>query len=167
MNSTRMAIPLICVLSQIFLPEARTFSFRVSASQQKAAPRVAPQFTVESQGDVLDEGGRRLALTGYRATDGVLVTNVHGIFDSPSEADSYFEKETAKAMKVVRRGLKKNRKGDSVGRRAEVLYPPSPPNTKAVPAVLWTDGTSYYVLISPSLPDILSLEKKWSRQPDY
>lgn len=135
-----------------------------SVSPQNSQSRRKPPFEKVAGADVTDnDDGTRFALNSYRARDGVMVSELHGSFESTARAEYYFDKNLSKAVRVEHRGIKRDRKGKPVGKRAQIISQVisrvDPPESREVPAILWTSGTDFYELTSDSLPHILSLEK--------
>ena len=70
-----------------------------------------------------------------------------------------FDREVGRAAKILKRGPKKDAKGEIVGERAEVmLVKPD----EGITAVVWTDGYTFHEIRSSSLQDILELEKQYT-----
>ena len=109
----------------------------------------------------LTEDGVDLSFTVFEASDGVRLTAIHREFDSPLRAREQFDKEVAKARKIIERGKKTDSAGKVVGERAQIIARSSG-RGKTVPAVLWTDGPHFYEIVSNSVQDILELEKRYS-----
>lgn len=107
-------------------------------------------------GELVDKDGTHLGFTDYKASDGITLQALYNDFGTPSEAEIELEKEIKAAAKVVEIGVKKNKEGTSVGRRAQIIL--RAPRVKWS-AVLWTDGRSFHEIESRSLRDILELER--------
>jgi hypothetical protein len=136
-----------------------------SVSQQNSQSRRKPLFEKVAGADVTDnDDGTRFSMNSYRARDGVMVTELHGRFETTAGAEYYFDKHLLKAVSVEHRGIKMNRKGTAIGKRAQIISQVvsqvDPPESRDVPAILWTTGIDFYELTSDSLPHILSLEKE-------
>jgi hypothetical protein len=130
-------------------------------SSQDSQSRQKPPFEKVAGADVTDkDDGTRFALNSYRARDGLEVSELHGSFESAARAEYYFDKYVSRAVSVDRRGIKRDRKGRPIGKRAQFISRLDPPESKDVPAVIWTSGTNLYELTSDSFPHILSLEKE-------
>lgn len=142
-------------------------SCRCRSNRRERRLRLAAEFAIPTKvagADVTDnDDGTRFALNSYRARDGVMVSELHGSFESTARAEYYFDKNLSKAVRVEHRGIKRDRKGKPVGKRAQIISQVisrvDPPESREVPAILWTSGTDFYELTSDSLPHILSLEK--------
>jgi|SRR5580692_1549221 hypothetical protein len=106
-------------------------------------------------GDVL-QGGELLGFTDYEASDGVRLRMLYKNFDDGEQASAMFNSEIGRAVKVLKRGPKRDADGRIVGERAQ-LFLATP--TEGQAAVLWTNGRRFHEIQSKSLPDILELEK--------
>lgn len=109
-------------------------------------------------GELTTEDGVRLGFTTFKASDGVKLTAIDGEFVSAQRAHQEFDKEVAKAAKVIERGKKKDKRGTIVGERAQILVRTKAPDMPT-PAVVWTNGSWFREILSTSVPDILELEK--------
>jgi hypothetical protein len=114
-------------------------------------------FTVDAMGEGFDEDGVHLGFSGYTASDGTKLTASYTWFFGDEGAPKYFERQLAKAAKVIERKKKLNSAGKVVGERAQILRRVDPQTT--VPAVLWWDGKTFHEIYSSSLNSILQLEK--------
>jgi hypothetical protein len=112
------------------------------------------QFKTGMSGDMIQDG-ILLGFTDYEAPDGTGLNVAYRTFNDAAQAAAFFDKETAGAAKVVKRGDKKDKKGKVVGERAQILLPK--PNEGLI-AVIWTDGRTFHRISSSSLKDILDLE---------
>ncbi len=111
---------------------------------------------------VSKDGAKMMMIRGYQASDGVRLSVVSGEFESSSEANDYFEKEIGKALKVLKRGDKTDSSERVEGRRAEVELTTYTP-TGSAPAVVWTAGSLFYEIVSPSMADNIKLEKLFTK----
>ena len=107
-------------------------------------------------------GAKMMMIRGYAASDGARLTVISGVFNSPSDADDHFEKEIAQSLKVLIREDKKDKNGHVVGHRAEAVIP-TYISAGSSPAVIWTSGSSYYEIVSPSMADNQELEKLFTQ----
>jgi hypothetical protein len=105
----------------------------------------------------LDDDGVHLGFTNFDASDGSGLRLLYEDFDSPASAQAFFEKQLAKAEKIVERKKKLNAAGGVVGERAEILM--RRPPEKSLPAVLWTNGVAFREIYSTSRHSLLELEK--------
>ena len=115
------------------------------------------EFAPGDMGELRDEDEVHLGFTHFKASDGTDLMVLYEDFDSTAKAEEYFEKQLAKAVKVMERGNKVNGVGKVVGVRAQILLRLDPPKT--IPAVLWTDGLKFHEIYSSSLKNALELEK--------
>jgi hypothetical protein len=130
-------------------------------SSQNPQSRPKPTFDKVVGADVTDkDDGTRFALNTFRARDGVMVSELHGSFESTARAEYYFNKDVSQAVRVDHSGVKRDRKGKAIGKRAQIIVRLDPPESGDVPSVLWTSGTDFFELMSDSLPHILALEKE-------
>ncbi len=102
--------------------------------------------------------------TSYLASDGINLLAIYTTFDDAAQAQAAFDRELAKAEKVIKKG-KKNKEGQIVGERAQIVLlggqadiVASKPDERFA-AVVWTDGASFHEIESSSLRDVLALEK--------
>jgi hypothetical protein len=120
--------------------------------------RHSPSFTNTMMGELRDEDGTHLAFTSWQAPDGWRCELIHNEFPSSVAAEEYLEKQTAKAVKVLKRGNIRDRNGKIVGKRVEVIFGTSGSNREG-PAVLRTNGPQFYLVLSDSFRHILQVEK--------
>ena len=114
-------------------------------------------FKQMSVGEALDENKVHLGIATYQASNGTILTVLQGGFKSPAQAQAYLEKQIAKATRVIRRDVKKDKKGKVIGERAQGLFPVEHSDVPT-PAVLWTNGADFNEILASSLPTILKLE---------
>jgi hypothetical protein len=98
----------------------------------------------------------RLVLTDFEASDGVRVHYEHGQFRSPKEAKRYLHWKVARASRILKRGVNTDSRGRSVGLKAEVVLAADHKDS----AVMWTDGATFYEVISESLADAEEFAKR-------
>ncbi len=104
--------------------------------------------------------GVRVGFTDYRACDGELVKVLYWDFTTSQQASRAFSGELARAAEILNRGSKTNQKGDIVGERAEVVFPPREAGGLRR-AIVWTDGLKFHEMKSRCLCDALELEKTY------
>jgi hypothetical protein len=128
----------------------------VGMNESETAPA---KITYENalMGEMRDEDGVHLVFTDVKASDGNYLTVLYQDFNSPADAQAFFEKQLAKAAKVVDRKNKLSPDGTFVGERAEILLGLS--SGGAIPAVLWTDGVKFHEISSTSRDSVLELER--------
>jgi hypothetical protein len=114
-------------------------------------------FEKTGMGELRDEDGVHLGFTNFTASDGNTLAVLYEDFGSPATAQTYLEKQMAKAAKVIDRQNKLSPDGTVVGERAEILLRLS--SEKAIPAVLWTDGVKFHEIYSTSRDSVLELER--------
>jgi len=111
------------------------------------------------RGQLVDEDENPLAFTSFSVADGTKLLEMHKFCASPSQAVAYLNRQISKAQKTVNRGQKIDRKRKVVGRRAEIRVNVEGSHDKDW-AVMWTDGSDFYELLSQSLCHILELERR-------
>ncbi|MGB6882775.1 MAG: hypothetical protein WBE10_01865 [Candidatus Acidiferrum sp.] len=100
-----------------------------------------------------------MGFTAFKGSDGSALMVLYEDFAGSAVAQSYFEKQIAKAAKVIKREKKLNTSGKAVGDRAEILLRLD--DGKTIPAVLRTDGLSFHEFYSASRESLLQLEKRY------
>jgi hypothetical protein len=135
---------------------------RVILLSQEASPAETPnhkqsgqrkwEFYRTSMGELRDEDGVHLGFTHFKASDGSNLTVLYEDFVSSAQAKDYFEKQLAKAAKIIERKNKLDTEGKVVGERSEIPLRISP--EKTIPAVLWTDGVKFHEIYSSSRESI-------------
>jgi hypothetical protein len=116
-------------------------------------------FEIIGMGTMKMEDGADASFKKLRASDGVGLLAIYRRFDSPSLAKEQFDKRSIRFASVVKRGVKKDELGKTVGERAEVILRLDEHQT--IPAILWTNRSSYHEIRSISVPDMLALEKTY------
>jgi hypothetical protein len=93
-------------------------------SQRRSEPAAGgvkkKEFTIKTMGELVDEDGVHLGFTLWQAPDGRSYTVIHNEFSSPLAAQEYLDKQTGKAIQVIKRGDARDSKGKIVGKRSEV-----------------------------------------------
>jgi hypothetical protein len=135
---------------------SRTGSGQTSTKRDRSAPKKVT-FESTSKGQMEDEAGVHLGFTNFTASDGNTLSVLYKDFGSSANAQAFWEKQLAKAVRVIERKKKLDPTGTVVGERAEILLRLSP--QRAIPAVLWTDGVKFHEIYSSSRDNILELEK--------
>lgn len=152
---TYAAAMLALIFSEAFQPPITELPQPTSQQGSSSSEKKKLIFKRGISGDVL-QGGKLLGFTDYEASDGIGLRILYYDFDDEHQAAEMLESEIGRAIKVLKRGPKKNAEGHIVGERAELLLAkPAEGQT----AVLWTDGRKFHEIQSKSLPDILELEK--------
>jgi hypothetical protein len=123
--------------------------------QQKNTSR--PEFTVVMRGEGTDADGLFVAFTTYEGAPGFRLSQIHRMCATEKEAHEYFEKQLTR-FKVVSREPKKDKTGKVVGERAEVLLIRDK-GKEPTPEILFTVGSDYLEIGSPSRDGNLELEK--------
>jgi len=133
---------------------------RWSQSTQKT--KHAMRFETTLVGEMRDRDGIRLAFTVFRASDGTKLTLTHHRFDSPLEAQRYFDKCVENASKVASNTTTKDKSGATVRQRAEAILPTDKDSGNSNFAILWTNGSEFQEIISESREHSLLFEKQVS-----
>lgn len=97
-----------------------------------------------------------LGCTQFGASDGEVLVKYDTEFRSGDEAKRYLDWKVARSVKILRRGVKTDRKGESVGYRAEVQVTSDPKDS----ALIWTNGAFFYQILAKSLADAEEPEKR-------
>jgi hypothetical protein len=145
------------------LQSAQASSAAAPSSQVKN-PTKKKGFEPGIMGELLDEDGTHLGITNFKSPDGPGAAVLYATLDTPAKAHEYFEKQLAKAAKVIDRQNKLYAAKKVVGERAQILLRLDRRTT--YPAVLWTNGRTYHEIYSSSLKNILALEKVY-RYPSF
>ena len=93
----------------------------------------------------------------YKASDGQRLDSKYGEFRTEDEATRYFDWSLAKAAQVITEGDTVDRKGNHVGRRAEVSLKPD----RSSYAVMWTHGAMFREILAGDLAHAIALEKQY------
>jgi len=102
--------------------------------------------------------GTLLDVRTFETNSGVKLTTVHGHFASSSAATAELQRRTSKASKIIEKG-EHTAFGLSVGQRVVAIT--SPLGAKERAAVLLTEGTEFYEIISPSMQLVLEFEARY------
>jgi len=136
-------------------PDSNQTSDSTAADHPKDSSALT--FKLITLGQAFDENMVPLGVATYQASNGTILTVFQGGFRSPAQAQAYLEKQIAQATRVIRRGVKKDKKGKVIGERAQGLFPVQLSDIP-IPAVLWTNGADYNEILASSVPTILKLE---------
>ena len=117
-----------------------------------------PQFAAVARGQGRDADGLTVALTIYEGPLGFRLSQAHRICATEKEAHDYFERQLTR-VEVVSREPKKDKTGKVVGERAEVLLIRDAGKEEPLPEILFTVGSDYLEIGSPSRYENLELEK--------
>ena len=168
-NSTKSA--LICsafmltlgatqMANRVFLFQFPGNNFQAKSTKSRGSEKTKMQFTRGTSGELLTEDGEKLGFTNFKASDDIELQVLYWGFDDAPRATEVFEKQIARAIKVVQRGKKLDKNGKVVGERAQVTFS-SRGSQETFSAILWTDGPKFHQIQSISLPEILELEKAY------
>jgi hypothetical protein len=131
---------------------------KANSAQNQPTKTPKMEFRVDGKmGEIETAYGVHMGFTYFTASDGVGLTMLFLAQSDQGAATEAFDQEIARAVKVMKRGDKKDGSGRVIGKRAEILTPMSKP--APYPAIIWKDGASFHEIISSSLPDALALEK--------
>jgi len=121
----------------------------------------AESYHPTEMGEIRDEDGTQLSFTAWEGAGGSVVTVIHKDFGSPVLASEYFDKQVARAKKVLKLGRQIDGKGKVVGKRAVVVLTSSK-NDRAsqTPTLLFTAGSCYNQWGSKSFAAVLQMEKR-------
>jgi hypothetical protein len=106
----------------------------------------------------LDDNGVPMGFSDFVAPDGIRVHLRYLRTNDAGRANQAFERELSRAAKIEARQEERNSKGEVVGERAQLLMPGL---RDATPRheVTWTDGSTFHLMVSSCLEDVLKLEK--------
>jgi hypothetical protein len=104
------------------------------------------------------DDGVSFSLMGFVAPDGNVANYEYGSFVSSARAMEKFDHEIAQASQVLTRTAVRDKSGTIVGERAEIISLTDTPG-KTAPSIIWTVGSTFYVIISRSGQDNLALER--------
>jgi hypothetical protein len=93
-----------------------------------------------AQREVLVDGVKP-GVSSHKASDGVILEILYNDFNSEQQATELFDKELAKAVKIVERPTKLGKSGKAVGKRAQIVISGSKPS-ETISVVLWTGQSS-------------------------
>jgi hypothetical protein len=160
-----LCLSLVFVLSGASRAKSASMALQSQGSSSGARPvqprpkkKKSLKFENMMMGESITTEGVHLGLMTFQASDGVKLTVIEGEFGSAQRAQQEFDKEIAKATKVIERGEKKDKTGKAIGERAQIMAGTSDPDNP-IPAVVWTDGLWFHEIRSISMRDILELEK--------
>lgn len=158
---TVCCVVLFCVAALPHLVTPKTIqsasSPEASIGPKKHVAETKIEFTEGNMGEIETADGIRLGFTNFKASDGVSVRILYWDFDDQLGVKKAFEKELARASKVLERGEKVDGAGKVVGERAQVLLQTT--DHLSVFGIVWTDGVKFHEIRSASLRDALGLEK--------
>jgi hypothetical protein len=144
--------------SRVFLDQSSGNNSQAKSIESRGKEKKKIKFTRGISGELLTEGGEILGFTNFTASGGVELKVLYWDFDDSPHATDVFEKQVARAIKIVERGKKLDQAGKVVGERAQVTFLSKEPH-ESISAVLWTDGPKFHQIQSSSLPEILELER--------
>lgn len=105
-------------------------------------------------------GALRAGYDESTSEDGTVVDRYQEWYQSAAQARERLEKLTKHASRVIKRGTKKDTKGNVVGQRVELAFEGvDKANSKFV--IAWTDGATLVRLRSASLPLLLDFESQF------
>jgi hypothetical protein len=117
------------------------------------------KWRVAGMGELQASDGTPLSFTTYKSADGVPVTVIYGTFSSEMRAAQELDSAVKNAEKIVNEGPSRDSLGNAVGKRAVLLVRNEPSNASET-AILWTNGQSFYEVLSPSQPVAIYWEKR-------
>lgn len=120
------------------------------------------KWKMTAMGELGAHDGSSLSLRSYTKKDGKTVTIVHGDFSSDAEAIEELNHAVKAANKIVDRQSLKDDNGKTVGERILAVFMQNEPKEE-LQSVLWTEGSTFWDVSSPSLSVTLEWEKKISR----
>ena len=132
---------------------ANTLSSPLRSAEKK-------KWHVAGMGELQAPDGTPLSFTAYKSADGVSVTVIHGTFTSEVRAVQELDRAVKKAEKIVNEGPSRDSLGNAVGRRAIMLVR-NEPSSALETAILWTNGPSFYEVLSPSEPVAIYWETRY------
>jgi hypothetical protein len=158
------------ILIGVFIITGYVIAGPKSISEKPSGKRL--EFRLVAVGDYVDEdateaGFRTFGLADthlgsakYTASNGDMLITYGCEFRSPQEAKRYLDWKVARSSKTVRRGVKTDASGKSVGYRAVVLLAPDQKQSE----VMWTSGPFFREIIGTSLADAEEFEKQTARK---
>lgn len=141
----------------------------ILASLAHSAAKRPLTFQITARADVVDQeateagfqtrnwDSAEFGYDRYKASDGQRLDSKYGEFRTEDEATRYFDWSLAKAAQVITKGDKLDRKGNHVGRRAEVSLKPD----RSSYAVMWTHGATFREIYAGDLAHAIALEKQY------
>ncbi len=111
-------------------------------------------------GELESYDGEPLSFTGYKSSDGLTVTIIHGVFPSEARAAAEFDRTLRNAVKVINQAPNNDAKGNSVGKRAYIFVSSSRHSSPDV-AIVWTDRQEFVEVLSPSRVAALEWEDRY------
>jgi len=133
---------------------------QASKSAEHTRAKIGIEFVSGDSGEIMTPDDIHLGFTNYKSTDGINLRVLYENFGDAAHAAQAFDKEIARATKIVKRSPKLDGRGKVVGQRAEVLLQ-SGDGLPTLCAVMWTDGVKYHEIRSRSMKHILELEKHY------
>src|SRR5215470_10167856 len=122
-------------------------------AQKKTLVGSKIDFKNTMMGELKDADGVHLGFTDFTGSDGSKLTVLYEDFGSSDAAQTYMEKQIAKAAKVVGREKKLDSTGKPVGERAEILLRFD--DGKSMPAIVRADGPRFHEFYSSSRESLL------------
>ena len=94
--------------SRVILPQSSGNNSQAKSTESRGSQKKKLQFTRGISGELLTEDGETLGFTSFSASDGVELEVLYKDFDDALHANEVFEKQVARAIKIVERGKKLN-----------------------------------------------------------
>ncbi|HLN98462.1 MAG TPA: hypothetical protein VK208_08385 [Pyrinomonadaceae bacterium] len=133
----------------------------ITSSQQESTKEAGEFEDVQSGRGKTDEG-IQFSYHLYKSSDGVGVATTVENRASPVRANKALQRRIKRAVKIIERGPKLDNNGQRIGERVVAVFAADGSKNEQA-AVLWTDGSQFYYIESPSLKHALGFEKKFYR----
>ncbi len=115
-------------------------------------------FKVVGKSDGMDTDGVLLDVTEYKASDGTRVTLSYSRFKDAGAANKHLDAAAGKCVKVLKREIKFDNNGASIGERILCTSGFTAPGAKSN-ILLWTSGSYFHEISSNSSEQVLKIEK--------
>jgi hypothetical protein len=135
------------------------------ASAERGGAQGGPQkgtiWSLIGTGEMEARDGTPFSFKTYKAANGITVTEAHGDFPSTEKAMAELNFQKAQAKKIVKEEPVRDSHGNALGRRV-VAFRRDAESQVVVAEVFWTEGASFYSILSVSLQTVLDWGKGYS-----
>ena len=150
----------LLVTSSLMALPAPALNCRSTAISQMQEQGRDMEFKSLSAGSGRKRDGTRFSFALYESADRTGISATTEKYRTPNAAKRALRKKMEHAVKVVETGTKLNQDGKRKGERAVAMFAPEG-TYRAQATVLWTDGSDFHYIQSPSLQRALEFEKKF------